>query len=214
MRTIIAALTLAAAATALPNHLGRSTTAATLAKFKGFYLTARVTDPAHDLDPSVDNWVLGTIHTGAGLNAAVFSTGSGRLFYENGTAEQVANLQTTIVTDGGTPPFPSSLMLQGAGEPRRIGEINVGYGTANSVVAEGENVRLVNGLGEGTYLACTATVPYYNQEFVTLQYLYGKVEVPEGCAPVELVPRCATLNELPEGSLSSHEFAVEVDCVA
>lgn len=212
MRFIISALTIAAAATALPSQQPR--TASTTSTSKGFNLVAHVTDPTHDLTPSLEGQVLGAAHTGAGFNAAVFYGTTGRLFYQNGTAEQVANRETTIVTDGGTPPFSFTLQVQPAGEARRILDISIGQGTANTVVAADGGAQLVNGLGEGTWLACNELVPYYNREFVTLQYAYGEgAEVPEGCAPIVLVPECAALNDLPEGSLSSHEFATEVTCV-
>lgn len=222
MRSVLASLTLAsaAAAIALPNHQPR--TARSSSRSKGFYLFAYATDPSHPLTPAIDGLVLSTAHTGAGLNAAVFydtDTSTGRLFYQNGTAEQAASGDTTIVTDGGTPLFPSSLQVQSQSEARQIADISVGYGTPNVIVERDEElVVLANMLDEaqkGTYLACNATVPYYRREFITLQYLYGvaeEPELPEGCAPIVLLPRCGVLEELPEGSISSHEFAVEVKC--
>jgi hypothetical protein len=208
---LIPTLTLAAAASALPNPSPK------LSKSTGFHLVAHVTNPAHDLTPSVEGWSLAGIHTGAGFNAAVLdaSASSGRLFYQNGTVTQVARRQATVVTDGGTPPFPMSLQVQAPGEPRQIAGINVAQGTPGRVDVRGV---LVNGLAEsrgGTYLACRQTVPYYGVEYATLQYAYGgEAEgVADGCAPIKLVARCAVLNELPEGSISSHEFVQEVRCV-
>ncbi|KAK4034558.1 hypothetical protein C8A01DRAFT_18669 [Parachaetomium inaequale] len=204
MRFTISTLTLAAAATALPSQHARTTTTSTS---KGFNLVAHVTDATSDLTPSVEGLFLSTAHTGAGLNAAVLSAANGRLFYQNGTTAE----DSDILTDGGTPLFPFSLQVQPAGEARRILDISVGQGTAGSVDAQG---RLVNGLGAGAFLACRQVVPYYNQEFITLQYVYGDADPAglEGCATIELVAKCAELNELPEGSLSSHEFAAEVKC--
>ncbi|AEO65526.1 68929eb6-f8fe-43de-856b-6b33db7b7f01 [Thermothielavioides terrestris] len=224
------ALTAATTATALPNLAPRATPTApatkpTLSHSNGFYLTARLSDPAHDLNPSIDGWTLGTAHTGAGLNAAVLyaaSSGAGRLFYENGTQAQAVAGQTTLVTDGGTPLAPSSLIVQPAGQPPRIIDIDYNQGTPAAVEAAGNGLgpQLVNGLGQGTFLACNATVPYYGYKFVTLQYLYGEPgdkgqgAVPADCVPISLVPQCTTLNDLPPGSYSSHEFAVEVACYA
>jgi hypothetical protein len=218
MRSILPTFALAAAATAtaLPKSCAPSS------RSKGFYLSAHATDPSNPLTPFIDGLVLGTAHTGAGSGAAVFygsDPATGRLFYQNGTAAQAAAGDTTIVTDGGTPPFPSTLQVQTADEARRIADISVGYGTPNVVRKRGrEPAALVNTLDEaqgGTYLACNATVPYYRREFITLQYLYEVAEgaaLPEGCAPILLLPRCGVLEELPEGSISSHEFAVEVKC--
>ncbi|KAK4234514.1 hypothetical protein C8A03DRAFT_18598 [Achaetomium macrosporum] len=207
MRFLLPTLGIAAAATAL--------SPATTSSSKGFYLIAHVTDPSRDFSPSIEGWALTAIHTGAGLNAAVLASASaGRLFYENGTAAQVAATQSTILTDAGTPPFPMGLYVQGEGEPPKILEINVGAGTPNTIVGREADVLVngldANGLGRGTYMACNATVPYYGVEYITLQYAYGKVS--DGCAPIELRPRCATLNDLPADSLSSHEFAVVVPC--
>lgn len=211
MRFIIPTLAIAGAATALPSQQARAAT--TTSTSKGFNLIAHVTDPTRDLTPSVEGQVVGAAHTGAGFNAAVFYDTTGRLFYQNGTAEQVANRETTIVTDGGTPPFSFTLQVQPAGEARRILDISIGQGTANAVVAADGGAQLVNGLGEGTWLACNEVIPYYNRAFLTLQYAYGAgAETPEGCAPIELVAKCAALNDLPDGSLSSHEFATEVAC--
>lgn len=211
------ALTLTAATTALALPAGSSEPK--LSHSTGFYLTAHVSDAAHDLTPPINGWVLGTAHTGAGLNAAVLYSSNGRLFYENGTAEQARARQATLITDGGTPLFPSSLILQPAGEAPRITDIDFNQGTAVGVVESKKGgPKLVNGLGEGTFLACNATVPYYGYKFVTVQFLYGKKgetgvgAVPADCVPVELVPQCATLNDLPAGSYSSHEFAVDVAC--
>ena len=205
MRFTISTLALAAAATALPSQHARTATCTSTSK--GFNLVAHVTDATSDLTPSVEGLFLSTAHTGAGLNAAVLSSANGRLFYQNGTSPETSD----ILTDGGTPPFPFSLQVQPAGEARRILDISVGQGTVGSVNAQG---RLVNGLGEGAFLACRQVVPYYNQEFVTLQFVYGKADPAtlKGCATIELVAKCAELNELPEGSLSSHEFAAEVKC--
>ncbi|KAH6854689.1 hypothetical protein B0I37DRAFT_362799 [Chaetomium sp. MPI-CAGE-AT-0009] len=209
MRFTIPALTLAAAASALPSQQPRATSSTS----KGFNLVAHVTSGTGNLAQSVEGLFLSTAHTGAGQNAAVFYDTSGRLFYQNGTA---ASGQSSIVTDGGTPlSIPFSLAVQPAGEPRRILDINVGgAGTPNFISDRG---TLVNAGGDGTYLACDAVVPYYNRVFTTLQFVYGKADPAalEGCVAIELVAKCAELNDLPdEGSLASHEFAVDVKCEA
>ncbi|KAL2153849.1 hypothetical protein VTH82DRAFT_2525 [Thermothelomyces myriococcoides] len=212
---------------AIPTLALAATTVAALSKSKGFNLAAHVTDPDSDLSPSVDGLLLTTAHTGAGFNAAVFddaSAGYERIFYQNGTDDDGASSKSssTLLTDGGTPPFPYSLQVQPRGEPRRIVDISVGQGTHHYVDARG---RLVNaedaegeGAGSGSWLACNAVVPYYNQTFTTLQYAYDfyrpgeDVAVPDGCAAIELVARCTELNDLPDDAYSTHEFAVEVSC--
>lgn len=208
MRFTIPALTLAAAASALPSQQARSGSTS-----KGFTLYAHVTGGNSELAQAVEGLTVSTAHTGAGQNAAVLSDSSARLFYQNGTA---ASGTSSIVTDGGSPAsIPFSLTVQPAGEAHRILEISVGgAGTPNFV---GDQGNLVNGLGEGTYLACDAVIPYYQRVFTTLQYVYGQPDAATlaDCVTVDLVAKCAELNELPEdGSLSSHEFAVDVKCEA
>ncbi|KAL2016166.1 hypothetical protein VTK56DRAFT_4106 [Thermocarpiscus australiensis] len=220
VRFAISTLALAAAtASALPGQQSAASesegfnlvahlTQSAASKSKGFNLVAHVTDPDSDLTPSVEGLLLTTAHTGAGLSAAVFEDQNGRIFYQNGTARD----ESTLLTDGGTPPFPFSLQVQPAGEARRIVDISMGQGTFHYVDARG---RLVNALGAGTWLACDAVVPYYNQTFTTLQYAYDGVADPagrEGCATIELRARCTELNELPDDAYSTHEFAKEVHC--
>ncbi|KAK0718960.1 hypothetical protein B0T21DRAFT_414978 [Apiosordaria backusii] len=148
----------------------------------GFILVAHVTNPDQDFTPSVNNAVVNSNHAGPGFRVATVSSSltDGHIFYENGTLGQAADGETTIIFDAATPPQPHP-------EPRPV---------------------LVNGLGEGTYLVCNATVPYYQRNFLTLQYAYESQTVPDSCVRIELVPQCAELNELPPGSHSSHEHAL------
>ncbi|KAK3985660.1 hypothetical protein QBC44DRAFT_334569 [Cladorrhinum sp. PSN332] len=210
MRTAILSLVLATLVAALPTEQ-----AGPQAPFsRGFFLVAKVTDPAHHLDPSVNNYVLSTVHTGAALSAAVLSSApvrSGRIFYENGTDAEHELQQTNILTDGATPPVPFGLFVQDPTQAPSNIPINAGPGTFNTV-SDSDSI-LLNGQGEGTYLACNAKVPYYNRNFITLQYAYGSSPIiPEDCAPIELVPQCTILNELPDNAYASHEFAVAVRC--
>ena len=214
----IALFSLAAFSIAAPTTIHPATS-------KGFTLVARVTDVKRDFTPSISNWVFSTIHTGAALNVAVLSEGYARVFYENGTAAG----NTSIITDGATPPVPFGVSIQ---RPTQFDSlyptehsifVNAGYGTRASIAPSGFPV-LRNGqdLGGGTFVACNNSVPYYqNMKFITLQYAYGNETVPSGCAPVALLPQCApvallpqcaALSELPDDAYASHEFAVEVRC--
>ena len=207
---LITTLALASTATALAIRTPATGTST------GFQLVAKLTHHSHDLTPSVNGWTVASAHTGAGSAAAILTSDPtvARIFYENGTAAEVAAKKTTLITDGGTPPAPYGVLVPAQGSSGLIG-INVGAGTFNTVVktAPGHPV-VVNGLGQGTYLACNAEIPYYpGQTFVTLQYQYGTTgAVPGGCVAIDLVPQCAVLNTLPDPSYSSHEFAVAVKC--
>lgn len=169
--------------------------------------------------------VVSTAHTGAGSSLAVLSDPSsipGRVFYLNGTAEDWRYSRTHVLTDGGTPPFPFGLgIVDPSGDvPLNISSVvvNAGSGTPAKLANFPEPVpALVNVLGWGSWVACDRYVRPANAVLTVLGYVYAKngevhPEIPEGCAKVTLLPQCAQLPELPEGSISSHEFALEVKC--
>ncbi|TGJ83623.1 hypothetical protein E0Z10_g5141 [Xylaria hypoxylon] len=194
----------------------------------GFRLVANVTDPATDLTPSVDGWEFQGIHTGAGLNDAVLASGPGRIFYHNGTAAEIRFAEGSILADGGTPLFPYGIYVQGEDEvdPTYPAEhdvaINVGSGTIGvSLLAFPDPYFYLTAHAQGTFVACPRTVPYYNAEFTVVRFAYDTFNpdtalfdrnVPEGCTAITLIPECDTLPELPEGSISSHEFAANSKC--
>jgi len=219
-------LSLAALASAVPTTTKHQSPSS---KSKGFTLVAKVSNPNHDLSPSINNRVIIAAHTGAGFNVAVlYPAGSnGSIFYQNGTAAEVAAGTTTLINDEATPLTPFGLSIQSPAQfdttypTEHAIFINAGRGTRVTLVNGNRGYPIVhNGLdtstdkgqGRGTFAACDNTVPYYQKKFVTLMYVYGGEKVPEGCAPVVLVPQCAVLAALPEGSYASHEFANEVGC--
>ena len=197
----------------------------------GFRLLAKIIKPFPDLSPPIDKQFLSTAHTGAGLNAGVVSenASNARVWYQNGTAPAPAQELDSILTDGGTPPAPYGIGLQGPDEfdgsvypdEHRV-SVNVGPGTPTMGVELNDEklpilrVRDVDGLG-GKWMVCRRAIWYYygpDREFSVLRYVYAGEEAPmDECVAVELVPICAELADLPEGSYSSHEFAVEVPCV-
>ncbi|KAI0012453.1 hypothetical protein F4779DRAFT_67114 [Xylariaceae sp. FL0662B] len=199
---------------------------------KGFRLIANVTDPSTDLTPSVNGWVFNGLHVGAGLNDAVLladgGEDTGRIFYHNGTAEEIRYGKGSIVTDGGTPPFPFGIYVQGNNEsapadPSEYGvTVNVGSGTIGvSLAAFPDPYTYLTSAPAGVFIACPRNEPYYNKEYIVIRRSYDTVDpktalnvhhVPQDCTAVNLIPECATLNDLPEGSLSSHEFAANTKC--
>ncbi|KAI8944839.1 hypothetical protein F4801DRAFT_585026 [Xylaria longipes] len=195
---------------------------------KGFRLVANVTDPATDLTPSVDGWELQGIHTGAGSSDATLTSGTGTVYYHNGTAAEIRFGSGSILTDGGTPPFPFGIYVQTEQEvdatyPKEHDvSINAGSGTIGvSLLAFPDPYFYLTGHAQGTYVACPRTVPYYNREFIVVRFAYDIFDsdtalyvhdIPEGCTAITLIPECDTLAELPEGSYSSHEFAADSKC--
>ncbi|KAK0632483.1 hypothetical protein B0T14DRAFT_490837 [Immersiella caudata] len=197
-----------------------------LSTSKGFTLVAKVlpSSGSSPLAPLVDSRVLIAAHVGAGFNVAVLyprNYTNAAIFYQNGTPEQVSSGQTMLINDEATPPSPFPMSIQGPDVFDRtyLTQHSVLVNVVNSSAVSFEERNgvqvLKNGLdpvGEGTFAVCNNTVPYYRSAFWTLMYVYGGEELAEECVEVVMVPKCAVLADLPEGSFSSHEFAVEVKC--
>jgi hypothetical protein len=197
-----------------------------------FRLVVNVTDPSTDFIPSINDFVLTSYHTGAGQAYAVvapnLSAATGRILYENGTAIDISLGGSTIISDSGTPPFPSSIIVQDVTQfdPRyptqHNVQLNVGEGTKNVGLARfPEPIPALQGPAIGTFAVCSnvlssgqafvLTYAYATFEDANGNYLYQK-NIPEGCAEIKLLPQCATINELPANAYSSHEFASIQKC--
>jgi hypothetical protein len=166
-----------------------------------------------DLTPSIQNYVVSSYHTGAGQAAAVLTDPSvvaGRNFYVNGTAEDVYYRTSNILTDGGTPPFPSGLIVQPDDSASNLALINAGLGTTGvGLTRFPVPVTTLEGPGyvPTTYYACVdETLPY--GPAVGLYYAYSNDTLPEGCVPIVLLPQCA------EDDGVEHEFGNTVTCYA
>ncbi|ETS73627.1 hypothetical protein PFICI_14573 [Pestalotiopsis fici W106-1] len=236
----------------------------------GFRLIANVTDPSQDFDPPVHGWVLDAIHIGAGLNDAVlFADGDdvGRVYYVNGTADEIAGGQADTLTDGGTPLFPYGVYVADRNTTDADGlhdvSVNAGSGqvgvqlevSSSSSTSSSLLYPVLRGPGAaaGTYVACNQYVSYYGENYTTIRWVYDEVDssatavvtnsssnssnnsssvsssnatlaaapavagvrtIPNGCVALTLLPECNVLDELPNGSLASHEFAANSTCYA
>ncbi|KLU92356.1 hypothetical protein MAPG_11302 [Magnaporthiopsis poae ATCC 64411] len=239
MQTTLLTLGLAALATAAPAVTPRQTVPhyPPSSVSKGFRLISNVTDPTRDLTPSVHGFALGGIHIGPPNSRSVLSPqadNTSRLFYLNGTASDLTLGTTRIVSDGGTPPFPWGVHVQGPDEfdlPANPGShatfinggstLDVGITKFPDPYSVLVNRKAEGGSAGGTFVACYHEVPYYRRPFVVVDYAYATVDpdtalpvvkVPEGCAPITLIPQCAVLNDLPPDAISSHEFALDQKC--
>ncbi|KAI1822283.1 hypothetical protein F4861DRAFT_409311 [Xylaria intraflava] len=199
----------------------------------GFRLVANVTDPETDLlgiapNGSIGSWELQGIHIGAGFNEAVLTNSSGGVFYHNATDLDLRSARGSILTDGGIPPFPMGIYLQpkdknDSGHTYEYGVgINAGPGTIGvSLNPYREPYSYLTAHVLGTFVACLRTVAYYSAQFIVVRYAYAAWDpttksylptIPEACTPINFIPECAVLPNLPEGSLASHEFARKSRC--
>lgn len=212
---------LASLAAASPIIGSRDTPTATppTSKSQGFQLVVNVTDLSRDFSPSIHQTYINGIHVGAGLSllGVGSKTDHPRTFYINGTALEFHFANSTVLSDAGTPPTPWGLRLardQGS-DTASTAHLDAGPG-ARGVGLTRWSVPYTFMYPE-TYAVCNETVPYYaGRPFLVVKQfalgLRGPEAIPGNCVPVRLFAQCAELDDLPEGSLFSHEFAYETEC--
>ncbi|KAI9149381.1 hypothetical protein HJFPF1_11433 [Paramyrothecium foliicola] len=190
---------------------------------KGFNLVLNVTDLSADFSPSIQNAYVASIHTGAGqaLVGIISDIDSARVFYQNGTATENSNGESNILSDGGTPPAPQGLQLALDKGSETVATATMNYGPGTAGLRLSRLPEPYAFLVPETFVACNTSLAYYSGKyFITIKHAETTVDetgtikknIPEGCAPVRLVPQCATLDDLPAGSLASHEFALDSPC--
>ncbi|KAL7925548.1 hypothetical protein ACQKWADRAFT_310474 [Trichoderma austrokoningii] len=170
----------------------------------GFRLVVNVTDKALDLSPSVQGLYVNSIHV-------------------ERHRRRVPLRQRYHITDEATPlsPFGLSLSKNADSDTVSSAYINGGAGTPGVQISQFPEPFLF--LEPETFVICNSPLQYYQgQKFLVVEQAAttigsnGQVEknIPEGCAPVRLLPECATLESLPAGSYASHEFALDSECYA
>lgn len=101
---------------------------------RGFTLVVNVTDPAKDLTPSVNDFVISLAHVGAGQNQAIAvqksAQNSGFVFYQNGTGEEQHSHQTMVITDTSTPLQPTTLFIDPSATNEHVVGVSVSRSTA------------------------------------------------------------------------------------
>jgi hypothetical protein len=177
---------------------------------QNFRLVANVT--SGDLTPSINNFIMDSYHVGAGEDFAVLSANTsattGRIFYVNGTAEEVYYGTSNVLSDEGTPLFPAGIIINDPNtSAQRSVSINAGLGQAGvgltqfpDPISELQGTRE---FGSGFY-ACSEELPYG----VAIQLFYSTAgdTIPEGCAIVNLLPQCS------EGSGAEDPFGNTINC--
>ncbi|KAG8409557.1 hypothetical protein J3459_017383 [Metarhizium acridum] len=216
-----AILGLAGLTAASPMLAPRDTPTATppTSKSRGFQLVVNVTSLSRDFSPSIHQKYVNSIHVGAGQSLLGIGdrTEHPRTFYINGTALEFHFANSTVVSDAGTPsaPWGVSLGKDRGSDAASTAHLDAGPG-ARGIGLTRWSVPYTFMYPE-TYAVCNESVPYYGGRpwLVVKQFglgLRGPEAIPDNCVPVRLFAQCADLDDLPDGSLSSHEFAYETEC--
>lgn len=184
-----------------------------LSSSKGIKLRVKLQDASKDLPTfPVSGQYVTSIHDGAGTNLVGFSP-AGRIFYVNGTTPGDGLFWSTI-SDGGTPPAPYGLSLHTSPDNKdvQVVRLDVGEGDKDIYVPAAGASSTPQLIPSG-WLACEEPLAYYgNKTFSVLRRNAFENNPPKECVGVSLLPECAVLNDLPKGSLASHEFAQNVGC--
>ncbi|CAG9954156.1 unnamed protein product [Clonostachys rosea f. rosea IK726] len=211
MFNILLGLTLLGAAASSPLRLREETRSPSFSTSKGFNLIVDLADPSNDFATPIQYSFVTSIHVGAGLALVGFSSDKGRVFYQNGTTSEYEQDQATIITDGGTPTFPSGLKLTPDAEPEGFttGHLDAGPGTPGVMLSRGA----VPELQPVQFYACEESISYYEgKSFVILRHGAEEAAVPSECRKIRLLPQCTTLADLSPDALSSHEYALDSPC--
>lgn len=209
MRTSFAALGLVGLAAAAPSC---PAPAANLGTSKGVNLRVKLQDGSKDLASPVAGQYVTSIHDGAGTNLVGFTADRPRVFYVNGTDGDSG--RWTTLSDGGTPAVPYGIALHGetGGKDSGVQIARMDAGDADpGIYAPEKDSRPA--LSPDGWLACEEELQYYGgKKFNVLRHTEAGKDAPEECVGIQLLPECATLEDLPEGALASHEFARTVSC--
>ena len=107
--------------------------------------------------PSINSNVAAFYHVGAGKDLAILTSNvnpaSGRIFYDNGTSEEVYYGQSNVLSNKEAPPFPAGVSIASSMSNALL--INAGVGQAGIGLARfpGPITELYAAGGEGFY-AC------------------------------------------------------------
>ena len=193
----------------------------TISSSQGFTLVANITDLSKDLTPSVNHWKLTGVHVGAGIDTAILNPGDpGTVFFENGTDDNIG-LATDgypyawglyIVRSSSTEQQPDPDIVDWVG--MRLGVAQPGIGIVSAPSPQ------VYTPDPGTFIICNETKPAYGRpqypvKFVRPSSVPGgamQLVIPDLCAPITLLPQCATLNPIGDDARYNHDYVRTVPC--
>ncbi|KAK2593091.1 hypothetical protein QQS21_009221 [Conoideocrella luteorostrata] len=188
-------------------------------KSNGFNLIVNVTNLSRDFTPSIQSKYINSIHVGAGLSLVGVGNkeDNPRVFYVNGTAMDFHFASSTVNSDGGTPPSAYGISLTKDPDSDIAHTAHLDAGPGDKGIGLTRFPVPYTFLYPETYAICNESIPYYGGKkfLIVKQFQLGlktEKDIPQNCVPVRLFAQCAKLNDLPPGSLASHQFAYETQC--
>jgi hypothetical protein len=193
---------------------------------KGFRLIINVTDTTRDFSPSINGREIMSFHQQSIFGRATVLAGRGEIFYQYPHVDpgnRFAEFDSMILTELG--PNTAGLQIANLSSIKSDMNINFGGGTMGAMLSKGGYYSYVrpfeySGVPE-SFIVCNETIPWVSrnedERFLTLDYLRytdGKLVVPGGCAPVNLIAQCDTLPDVPKDSEAypRHQLAESVRC--
>ncbi|KAK5659940.1 hypothetical protein OQA88_13405 [Cercophora sp. LCS_1] len=184
----------------------------------GIVLIANLSNPFNTIfDPPVQHWSLGSVHVGAGINAAVLGPSPGHVFFVNGSGPEISAEATSLnlppYASTGAGPVPLGLVYSPTNKEGYL-YVNIALGTKGTGIRSGlrSPYPLLFTPGGSEFMVCNVTQPVYGRPQYPVHVVGEDGEVPDHCARMHLLPQCATL---PEPLLGQEEFGwqkVDASC--
>ncbi|KAK3181621.1 hypothetical protein K4F52_006999 [Lecanicillium sp. MT-2017a] len=185
---------------------------------KGFKLVANVTDPSRDFKDPIHNKFLTPLHTGAAVNVIGIARDGDKapVFYQTGNQQERLSGATRIAVDLGTPPSAFGFSLQSDNGKSFASTAHADAGAGQAGVSVTHDPVPFAFLNLAEFAICEEPLPaLQNQQYKVLHQfntLSSAEKIPEDCVPITVIPQCATLEDLLEGSRASHDDAFEAGC--
>ncbi|KAF1987285.1 hypothetical protein K402DRAFT_303813, partial [Aulographum hederae CBS 113979] len=175
-------------------------------------LIANLTSPT-DLSPPIHLLPLTSYHTSPCYDYAVLlppsTPGTGRSFYQNGTAEEIRYGRGNLLSDGGTPPSPYGFIVPDTANAQgeKAVAINCGPGSAGVQISRFPDPTPQVAYKGGKFYVCYREVVQGQGVWPQVFFREWEEKTPEGCVEVNLLPQCV-------GGGAGHQFGADVNCYA
>lgn len=184
---------------------------------KGFNLVVNVTDPSRDFEKTVHKKFLTALHSGLGDNLIGIAEEGEQIpvFYQNGTEQDRQRGVTRLAADLGSPPSGFGFSFQSGKDSSFVSTANLGRGPGQVAIALTHEPVPYALLHLSMFAICNQPLPIYqDKEYKVLRQFNTKSSamIPDNCVPVTVIPQCAALEDLREGSRDSHALAFDSEC--